>query len=270
MQGLKEVTMHEVGHTLGLPHNFKASTLYSLADLNDAAKTGETGLGASVMDYNPANIMPEGKTQGDYFSTTIGPYDMWAIEYGYKPLKGGSPDAEVAGAARRSPPAAASPGWRSPPTKTPAASTPIRTASATTWATTWWRTPRSQAKLVAESWPNVVDDMTKDGDGYQQARRAFGMLLARHGAGDVLGAAVRRRPVRQPQPQGRRERAASRWTSFRSSGSAKRWRCSKSRSSTTSRSASRPSCTTTWPRRTGTTGAPKSSSAATTRCTTSS
>ncbi len=50
--------MHEVGHTLGLAHNFKASTLYSLAELNDAAKTTETGIGASVMDYNPVNIMP--------------------------------------------------------------------------------------------------------------------------------------------------------------------------------------------------------------------
>ena len=60
MQGLKEVPMHEVGHTLGLAHNFKASTLYSLADLNDVEKTKDTGLGASVMDYNPVNIMPEG------------------------------------------------------------------------------------------------------------------------------------------------------------------------------------------------------------------
>ena len=47
------------------------------------------------MDYAPANIMPKGVTQGDYFSTTIGPYDMWAIEYGYKPLSGGT-DGEVA------------------------------------------------------------------------------------------------------------------------------------------------------------------------------
>ena len=86
--------MHEVGHTLGLAHNFKASTLYSLAELNDPAKTAFTGIGASVMDYNPVNLVPEGMTQGDYFSTTTGPYDTWAIEYGYKQLKGGSPDAE--------------------------------------------------------------------------------------------------------------------------------------------------------------------------------
>jgi hypothetical protein len=48
---------------------------------------------------------------------------------------------------------------------------------------------KSQAKLVAESWPNVVDDMTKDGEGYQRARRAFGVLLARHG--EVMFATAR-------------------------------------------------------------------------------
>ena len=45
MQGLKEVTMHEVGHTLGLRHNFKASTLLSLDDMNDPEKTKDTGMG---------------------------------------------------------------------------------------------------------------------------------------------------------------------------------------------------------------------------------
>ncbi len=95
MQGLKEVAMHEVGHTLGLRHNFKASTMLALEDINDPEKTKDTGLAGSVMDYTPVNIVPKGVTQGDYFSTTIGPYDMWAIEYGYKPLSGGT-EGEVA------------------------------------------------------------------------------------------------------------------------------------------------------------------------------
>ena len=88
-QGLKEVTMHEVGHTLGLRHNFKASKWLSLKDMNDPAKAKD-GLVASVMDYNPANIVPKGWKQGDYYTTTLGPYDYWAIEYGYKPLSGGT------------------------------------------------------------------------------------------------------------------------------------------------------------------------------------
>jgi len=81
-QGLKEVVMHEVGHTLGLRHNFKASTWKELNDLN--TKQDEV-LVASVMDYTPTNIMPADVAQGQYYMTRLGPYDMWAIEYGYKP-----------------------------------------------------------------------------------------------------------------------------------------------------------------------------------------
>ena len=84
MQGLKDVAMHEVGHTLGLRHNFKASTLLSLEDLNNPEKTKDTGLASSVMDYAPANIVEKGIKQGDFYSTTIGPYDYWAIDYGYR------------------------------------------------------------------------------------------------------------------------------------------------------------------------------------------
>ncbi|OWK36223.1 hypothetical protein FRUB_08786 [Fimbriiglobus ruber] len=94
-QGVKETTMHEVGHTLGLRHNFKASTMLPNDKLHDIAVTRKNGLVGSVMDYNPANIAPKGTKQGDYFTNTIGPYDYWAIEYAYKPLSGGS-DGEAA------------------------------------------------------------------------------------------------------------------------------------------------------------------------------
>src|SRR5208282_2670204 len=56
--------------------------------LNDTAITRSKGLVGSVMDYSPINIAPKGKKQGDYYSTTIGPYDYWAIEYAYKPVEG--------------------------------------------------------------------------------------------------------------------------------------------------------------------------------------
>src|SRR5262249_19745913 len=77
--------MHEVGHTLGLRHNFKGSAHLSLDELNDPVRTREHGMVASVMDYVPTNIVPKGKKQGDYYPTTLGAYDLWAIEYGYKP-----------------------------------------------------------------------------------------------------------------------------------------------------------------------------------------
>lgn len=80
---IMELVAHEVGHTLGLRHNFKASSIYSLEQI--AAKQTNGGpLAGSVMDYLPINMrMKDGEIQGDHTMKDIGPYDMWAIEYGY-------------------------------------------------------------------------------------------------------------------------------------------------------------------------------------------
>src|SRR5437879_8042992 len=80
--------MHEGRHTLGLRHNFKASTMLKNEQLHDTKITRAKGLVGSVMDYSPVNLAPKGVKQGDYFTTTIGPYDYWAIEYAYKPISG--------------------------------------------------------------------------------------------------------------------------------------------------------------------------------------
>jgi hypothetical protein len=87
-QAIKEVVMHEVGHSLGLRHNFKASAMLSPDQINDTEITRKKGMVGSVMDYNPLNISRKGQKQGDYATTTIGPYDYWAIEYAYKPISG--------------------------------------------------------------------------------------------------------------------------------------------------------------------------------------
>ncbi|HCT46636.1 MAG TPA: hypothetical protein DF699_15630, partial [Phycisphaerales bacterium] len=80
---------HEVGHTLGLRHNFKGSSAYGLDEINSEEIKGQKPWSASVMDYNGINIMMPGfgTEQGDYSSYHIGPYDYWAIEYGYGPEK---------------------------------------------------------------------------------------------------------------------------------------------------------------------------------------
>lgn len=81
---LADLVMHEVGHTLGLRHNFKATSVYSLKDVNSAAFKGQKPFAGSVMDYIPVNVnMGEGEVQGDFVMCAVGPYDMWAIEYGY-------------------------------------------------------------------------------------------------------------------------------------------------------------------------------------------
>jgi hypothetical protein len=78
---IKETVMHEVGHTLGLRHNFKGSSWRTLAEINSSEKPGDVS--GSVMDYNPLNIAPAGMPQGHYQNTILGPYDFWAIDYGY-------------------------------------------------------------------------------------------------------------------------------------------------------------------------------------------
>ena len=81
---VSSLVCHEVGHTLGLRHNFKASSLYTLEEINSDEIRGKKPFTSSVMDYNPVNFnMDTGDVQGDFAMIGIGLYDMWAIEYGY-------------------------------------------------------------------------------------------------------------------------------------------------------------------------------------------
>ena len=185
LQGLKLVAMHEVGHTLGLRHNFKGSAFRSLADINDVTKTATGGASTSVMDYIPVNIVPKGKTQGDYYTAKLGPYDMWAIEYGYRPISAGNPEAELPEldkiAGRSGEPALAYATDEETEFGDPdplsnrfdLGSDPLEFA-------------KSRAELVAQVMPLIADRMTakeKDGRarGYERVRQAFGVLLAAHG-----------------------------------------------------------------------------------------
>ncbi len=86
---------HEVGHTLGLRHNFRGSTLLNPDDLSNQELTQRVGLVSSVMDYVPLNLAPTGSPQGDYFPVVVGPYDRWAIEYGYSPIEAINPQSEL-------------------------------------------------------------------------------------------------------------------------------------------------------------------------------
>ena len=83
-QSMYFLILHEVGHTLGLNHNMRASQLFSPAQLHDDRITQGIVLG-SVMDYPAINFAPPGQTQGDYYNEKPGPYDDWVIEYGYSP-----------------------------------------------------------------------------------------------------------------------------------------------------------------------------------------
>jgi len=164
---LKEVVMHEVGHTLGLRHNFKGSTIHTLAEINSDGFESDSCSG-SVMDYLPVNINYElGDAQGDWTQMTIGPYDMWAIEYGYigkKPEKvlkrAGEPQLIYA-----------------------------------TDEDTWGPDPRarrfdngenplnyaaSQIGLAQHLRERILEDMVEEGESWAEARKAYDMLLYKH------------------------------------------------------------------------------------------
>jgi hypothetical protein len=82
-QSLYYLVLHEMGHTMGLNHNMKASQMLKPNQIHNKAITREIGLIASVMDYPAANVAKDKSKQGDYFTTRPGPYDLWAIEFGY-------------------------------------------------------------------------------------------------------------------------------------------------------------------------------------------
>lgn len=89
--------MHEMGHTLGLNHNMKASTMLSPAEIHNKDISTKVGLTGSVMDYPMINVAADRAKQGEYYTSKAGPYDHWAIEFGYTPF---TPEKEKEGLAK--------------------------------------------------------------------------------------------------------------------------------------------------------------------------
>ena len=90
-----EVVAHEMGHCLGLRHNFIASTQFTPAQLKDPNVVGKSGMGSTVMDYNPFNIFALKQRNVDFYSQTVGSYDVFAIDYGYRITDARTPEAEL-------------------------------------------------------------------------------------------------------------------------------------------------------------------------------
>ncbi len=94
-QCLRYVLSHEIGHTLGFPHNMKASSSYTVAQLRDPKWTAEYGDEASIMDYGRFDYVAQPGDGVTRLIPKIGPYDKFATEWGYTPLpNAATPEAE--------------------------------------------------------------------------------------------------------------------------------------------------------------------------------
>ncbi|WP_138434000.1 zinc-dependent metalloprotease [Winogradskyella algicola] len=89
---MKMVIAHEVGHTLGLPHNMSASYAYDVENYRDGVFTQKNGIAATIMDYARYNYIAQPGDKNIRFVRQLGPYDDYAINYGYRYI----PDAKSA------------------------------------------------------------------------------------------------------------------------------------------------------------------------------
>lgn len=94
---IRFVSAHEVGHTIGLPHNMKASSSYPVDSLRSASFTQRMGTAPSIMDYARFNYIAQPGDEGVALNPQIGLYDIWSVRWGYRPIPdAASPDAEKA------------------------------------------------------------------------------------------------------------------------------------------------------------------------------
>ena len=85
-QLIRFVSSHEVGHTIGLPHNMGASSSYPVDSLRDANFTKKWGIAPSIMDYARFNYVAQPEDKGVDMMPRINVYDKYAISWGYKPI----------------------------------------------------------------------------------------------------------------------------------------------------------------------------------------
>jgi hypothetical protein len=167
-----EVTAHEVGHTLGLRHNFRASTMLKPDELLNDKLTDEVSQSGSVMDYNPIVIAAKGEKQGHFVPPTLGPYDYWAIEYAYKPFASANEEVELKKIASRAaePQLAYSTDEDALGTYSPAALDPL--VNQFDQSSDPIQYFQRRISIIEELWVSMETNLVRQGEGFQILRRA--------------------------------------------------------------------------------------------------
>jgi len=165
---LAELACHEVGHTLGLRHNFKASSLYTMAAINSKTLKGQQPHASSVMDYLPVNMnFKDGEVQGDYTMIAVGPYDIWAIEYGYT-----QNDKDLKDILSR----VAEPELQYATDEDTFGPDPL--ARRYDFSKEPLEYANNQMRIVRYNRERIISKLVKDGDSWAKTRRAYEMTLA--------------------------------------------------------------------------------------------
>ena len=172
--------VHEMGHNLGMQHNFIGHEAYTAAQIQSSAFTHEHGIASSVMEYAPLNLWPQPYKQGDYYQTTIGPYDYYAIKFGYANVPGAQTPQQEVPTLRRWASA-----WSNPWTRyasdedvdyasghaaDPRVEQGMLTNDPLSWCNVQMRMYRDQIAKLNRYWP-------ADGDAYEQERTVFARML---------------------------------------------------------------------------------------------
>jgi len=173
-QMVRMVVAHEVGHTLGLRHNFKASSWKTLEEIvNNEDQNVPTS--ASVMDYLPFNTKPDGSLPKQWTTPTIGPYDRWAIQYGYATPGANDQPADAKEMLKKIASRSGEPGLAYLTDEDLAAPDPLQNlwdlgSDTLTYA-------RQQLELTRNVEAKILDKLVRDGESYDKARRAYRTLL---------------------------------------------------------------------------------------------
>ena len=172
-QMIRYIVAHEVGHTLGLQHNFSASTIRSLEEINTPGYEGP--IMSSVMEYAAPNINTDDSLeQGDWMQVGVGPYDKWAISFGY-----GAADTRDEVLARAT-------------EHDHRFGSQIATFGPDPRVITWdmgaepLDFARSRMILVNRLRENLLDDQVNDGQSWARARQRYQQILSTHTYGLII------------------------------------------------------------------------------------